>query len=777
MSETQTFSETSLTSFTRLFGQTIAGLEVRSIEIPLIQRDYAQGRGGETIRRIRSSFVETLCSALVPGAGPIGLDFVYGDMEKDTLSPLDGQQRLTTLFLLHWYIASRAGIKVRDEAWTNFSYATRPGARLFCQRLAEHQPEPGTMAKEATLTPWLTDQPWYLYTWRHDPTIQSMLVMLDELHRWFAARKEFDFFHAWGRLVDPQRPAISFHLLPLKASGLTDELYIKMNSRGKPLTPFENFKAHFEAMLHKVHGEVADEFARKIDSTWADILWHYRGDDNIIDDEFMRYFRFITEICAWQGKLPFAYTRTEDLAEKIYGAGNAHAAGNLKFLFKAMDTWAPQVDDAHYIRGEFERIFTALPVESPPPLILYTTFKGGSPVDLFGACCRVYGVQGQGWNLAHTLLLFGVLLLRVERPEGDDDVLNRRLRMLRNLIEASIDNEIRSEKMPDLLADVRRVVVDGTLHGVVAFNKAQVANEFTKSDLLEKQQDLPPVLHHLEDHRILRGCLAVFELVPSNGRELYERRSQAFHRLFASSSLWIELTAALLAVTDYSRRESRWTGHCFADFGAPNSETRWRELFRGKSGETMHPATVALMAVLDRVGSSDDASASLQGIKDVFLKECEDRGEFGWRYYFVKYSAMREGMSGRYTISPSGYQVCMLDKSVMRSNYRDPYLSAIVRESGVRDRIETLWFYGYETQPRFLHLLQSGVRLRCVDAGFQFAEAPTDPVQKAAFEELCANYGISDNLLFAMPQAKGIDSTDRVAAGARMLTDLVAARL
>ena len=175
-------------------------------------------------------------------------------------------------------------------------------------------------------------------------------------------------------------------------------------------------------------------------------------------------------------------------------------------------------------------------------------------MDLFGACCRVYGVQGQGWNLAHTLLLFGVLLLRVERAEGADDLLNRRLRILRNLIEASIDNEIRSEKMPDLLADVRRVVVNGTLDGVVAFNKAQLANEITKANLLEKQQDLPSVLNHLEDHRILRGCLAVFDLVPSNGKEIYERRSQAFHRLFASSSSWTELTAALLAVANFSRQ-------------------------------------------------------------------------------------------------------------------------------------------------------------------------------------------------------------------------------
>jgi hypothetical protein len=33
---------------------------------------------------------------------------VYGDVRAGVLQPLDGQQRLTTLFLLHWYVASRA---------------------------------------------------------------------------------------------------------------------------------------------------------------------------------------------------------------------------------------------------------------------------------------------------------------------------------------------------------------------------------------------------------------------------------------------------------------------------------------------------------------------------------------------------------------------------------------------------------------------------------------------------------------------------------------------
>ena len=80
------------------------------IEVPIIQRDYAQGRDTFEAKRIRKKFInEVLVNALVNNSN-IELDFVYGsiieekngDDKRKIFIPLDGQQRLTTLFLLHW---------------------------------------------------------------------------------------------------------------------------------------------------------------------------------------------------------------------------------------------------------------------------------------------------------------------------------------------------------------------------------------------------------------------------------------------------------------------------------------------------------------------------------------------------------------------------------------------------------------------------------------------------------------------------------------------------
>ena len=95
-----------LTSYAGLFSPSEADApRVTSIEIPLIQRDYAQGRTDARASDIRERFLDVLHEALTEGRD-VGLDFIYGDVEDGTLRPLDGQQRLTTLFLLHWYLGS-----------------------------------------------------------------------------------------------------------------------------------------------------------------------------------------------------------------------------------------------------------------------------------------------------------------------------------------------------------------------------------------------------------------------------------------------------------------------------------------------------------------------------------------------------------------------------------------------------------------------------------------------------------------------------------------------
>src|SRR5450759_2241966 len=115
-----------------------------------------------------------------------------------------------------------------------------------------------------------------------------MLVVIDAIHG--EAQHlglTLDAKAAWGRLTAAESPAVSFYLLPLKDMESEEDLYIKMNSRGRPLTEFENFKAHFEQDIS--HSARADEFAHRVDGAWSDLMWPIHGGDNVVDDEFIRF--------------------------------------------------------------------------------------------------------------------------------------------------------------------------------------------------------------------------------------------------------------------------------------------------------------------------------------------------------------------------------------------------------------------------------------------------------------------------------------------------------
>ena len=80
--------------------------------IPKIQRDYAQGRNG--MEALRQRFLKSIFEVIDNRTDKeLMLDFVFGQKEestKNTFFPVDGQQRLTTLFLIHLYVGKMAGV-------------------------------------------------------------------------------------------------------------------------------------------------------------------------------------------------------------------------------------------------------------------------------------------------------------------------------------------------------------------------------------------------------------------------------------------------------------------------------------------------------------------------------------------------------------------------------------------------------------------------------------------------------------------------------------------
>ena len=249
------------------------------IEIPRIQRNYAQGRENESI--VRNSFLNDLVTVLNSDDADICLDFIYGSVlnyedikkeEKKKFIPVDGQQRLTTLYLLYWYVnncfAKEKNKKI-NEVLKKFTYEIRDSSKSFCNNLIEKGLN--KITNKNKISEKIKTQVWYLLDWNMDPTIKAMLIMLDEIEQ---------------RLNDPkikreniinstiENEKIYFYSIEINDFGSADEIYIKMNSRGKELTLFENFKSKLEKYIEKVYDkEYLNMYNSRIDNKWLNYFW------------------------------------------------------------------------------------------------------------------------------------------------------------------------------------------------------------------------------------------------------------------------------------------------------------------------------------------------------------------------------------------------------------------------------------------------------------------------------------------------------------------------
>lgn len=237
------------------------------IEIPIIQRDYAQGRQTRKAESVRKKFISDLLNTLTQDNPPsLDLGFVYGRVEKGVFVPVDGQQRLTTLFLLHLYLVKQCkriscDYCAYENALSNFSYATRQSAREFCEIIAAPQTE--LIPMSGLLADYVHDQPWFFVEWQNDPTIEGMLTVLEAIHSQAKFFARDDIANAIKRLFAVDS-SIKFRFMDMEGYGQTDDLYLKMNARGMPLTAFENFKCSIESYCDA-------EFSAK-DATFANCM-------------------------------------------------------------------------------------------------------------------------------------------------------------------------------------------------------------------------------------------------------------------------------------------------------------------------------------------------------------------------------------------------------------------------------------------------------------------------------------------------------------------------
>lgn len=657
---------TTLHTFAEILGSEVESadgmLKINKISIPIIQRDYAQGRKTADIVRVRNRFLDSLHDAL--DEDPITLDFVYGDIDdKGVLTPLDGQQRLTTLFLLHWYAAKKEGVAEDEYAFLkDFSYETRYSAREFCEELVSFTPSFDVKVSEE-----IVDQAWFPLEWKKDPTISSMLVMIDAIVGKFA-----DMSGIWEKLLNG---AISFYFLPIKDMGLTDELYIKMNSRGKPLTQFEHFKAELERNLKEINPERAKVIMSKIDINWTDMLWMYRGDDNVIDDEFLRYFKFICDIiCYHEGSSPQGRSYDEFfLLNKYFSKDVENIESHIDTLEQYFDCWC-SLENGLTPKSFLEQFISN---NHEPGKI---QFRGD--IDIFADCLNSFA-ESTGRNrrfpLNRVVILYAIIsyLLHKEEKGISCEQFARRLRIVNNLVRNSedevSDSELRSSgnRLPAILNQVDSIIIDGNVDKAIdkSFNVAQLEEEAEKYVWVDEHPDLAEKLYELEDHQLLFGQVGIIGL---DNIDYADR----FTELFTCDLDLVD--TALMSFGNYSQRErNNWR----YQFGTSNTRVQkaWQDLFHKSANYEYDRTKDTLKRLLE--SSESFSNDILKKVVSDYLAACEEKKEFDIRYYYVKYRNFRPCSYGKYywkDFSNHPYRLLVMQtgQQISQNSYQ-PFLHAV----------------------------------------------------------------------------------------------------
>lgn len=717
-------------------------LEQYHVVIPMVQRDYAQGRTTDDVTRVRNRFLDAIKSYLVKSEDDndvMKMDFIYGEkelvwstttankLEKIIVTPLDGQQRLTTLYLLHWYAAKKGVVEASNyEFLNNFTYDIRPSSRDFCSHLLQYVPDWSLSFHDQ-----LVDQNWFMGEWLNDPTVIGMLVMLDSINDKFG-----NIANLW-EILTGEKARIVFYFLPLSENGLSDELYIKMNSRGKKLTAFEHFKAEYEDLYEKDSDE-ARTVNHKFDVEWADTFFPYRNQDDIVDNEFMKYFFYVSHILCYEQGIKKSNDEFE-LIKLVY-SDSPNAVANRNYLEDSFDCWYRVMKDYGSIDNFFAKYLSGFTYEKGKVTTFKSVYEYFDTQNFFHACVKLYQVNNN-FSYSDFLFLYGIITYLINKDAIKEDEFIDRLRTLRNLIWNSNSGEIRGDAdyMKDMLCEVKDLMLAGVINKELShkFNGIQIDEEIEKK---EKKQEIDiENLHKFEDHPLIYGYASGLG---------YDNLGlvDTFVSLFDSTPEFVKIHRAMLAIDNYMQTDSS------RYYMGNHNRSTWSQLLHKSRNRNNFEKTMAVLRMLlQRIKNGE----SLDIIINKYLSEKEEEQTFDWRYYFVKYPDMLRGADGELTWDDSNDYICTtLNKHQFNGQHWNPFLNVIYQNLSdkLRDKdgneIIRLENYGDD-----LNILKPIASIGTTGTGFiyyhQDTSQPWDVEQENSLDKV-------DRVAFAITKIKKI---------------------
>lgn len=268
------------------------------IYVPEFQRNYLQGDdSNESIKYKRNRLLNEIFDCIKSQSKSMNLGFIYGRVEQSykgkLFYPYDGQQRLTTLYFLYLLIYFK--YKKYDEIQSikeKLSYQTRISTNRFIESFLFwilDSEEKDNIYNDfwnkdgKNLKGFIMSQDWFMMTeWNYDVSIINMLSIIVEISR--RVKNLGDITNIVNFIDKDENNPFQFDFIYVDDISKSDDLYIKINARGKALSPFENLKSDIDGYWN-------NEDKTKLDAEWTEYVWNQldvndKNKEKSFDDSF-----------------------------------------------------------------------------------------------------------------------------------------------------------------------------------------------------------------------------------------------------------------------------------------------------------------------------------------------------------------------------------------------------------------------------------------------------------------------------------------------------------
>ena len=833
-------------------------LTIRDITIPRLQRDYAQGRAGHKIGQIRKDFLSDLHNA-VSNNTSCQLNFIYGKFDnikpdptginayKASFLPLDGQQRLTTLFLLHWYASRKEDHGAQETAFDNFSYHTRFTSEAFGDFLRSvkhltpdtnermwlketcpawdqnsHFPSPDSDTTGKILSRWLENKYQFSSSWKQDPTVSGMLVMLNAIHNKF-----HDVPCLLGKLTQASS-SITFNFLPItEISADADDIFIKMNSRGKLLTEFEYFKADFLRLLGEYHFDDLEAVKQKIDRNWEPCFWHLAKSSESCADKvspklvtsdldlyLIRYVNFTMDTFGIKTGALKKPTDTPDEYDKekllqilvCPPSDSLHEytlnRDAISFLIAAFDCWHNL--GINNIGAYFDERFVTGGSEAGKML-----FFSRTPVQLLSHCLLRYGTKE--FTLDDRIFLNAILVSLNEPIQVVTAEWIMRFRIIQNLF---THMDYGAQQLAYILNGTEQVMRTGVIKDYrdvfpsdKYFTEIQINEENFKYKLFKTEGRESPLLQTLwkmDEHPWFRGRLSVFnpriatsdwsnDAVYAEWKDKFIQRAETFSKLVSDWKAQNDPLlrhALLLSWNDlYCYKDS--SKYCWGS--TPGKYFAWASstVYFARSN-TSNRISEALLILLDTILPALQIKTPIEALKEyigqrgnayIQATTAENEPIYSLYHYAVTYyDSMVEYSNNTHGIMKktgnSDFNLTCYKTDSAKNDYWDPFLVTILTNvPDIKHMFNLHKYRGRDFVGRPVTIKATGITIYSRPQGF-FVDVPkqlSSQVEVVAGMKKDESWINADKVrfLFSIRNDDRGDKEDRIQIGISLLNQLV----